>query len=121
MKKTSKSTSIKIGIKQLEMLKQIAQKLELTQKECLEKTIEEALSVMKKKTKLKAKLHIEEMTPEEATVYTERKIEELEKTMNYIVGMIKLQEREILNPILVESKILSAKNDEIIQALKNIK
>jgi len=121
MSNKQQNITVKIGKKHLEMVKQMSEKLDLTQKACLEKTIEEAHRIMKQKSKLKAKLNIEEMSPDEAIVFLERKVESLGKNLDFIVGMIKLQEREILNPILTEAKTVSAQNTQIITALKKIK
>lgn len=121
MTNAQKNITVKIDRRHIEMVKQMSEKRELTQKACLEKVIEEANRIMKQKTKLRAKLKIEELTPDEAVVFLERKVEGLEKNISYLIGIAKLQEREILNPIFSELKRISSQNEEIIEGLKAVK
>lgn len=124
MKSNEKSkniASVKLTKKHLEMLKVLAEKEGKTQKECMGEIIDMATRQKKTQSKLKAKLDIKEMDSSEAFALLEHKIDSLEKSHSYIVGMIKTQEREILNPILTESRKISGQNLEIITALKNLK
>lgn len=121
--KSKHPTSIWTDTQTRETLKQLAEKMGVSQGKCLSLLIEEKNHRDKVYSKKKRE-EFENLDIPDAINQINRRLEKIEKRENprdTIVSFFRTQEKDILKPMREETRLLLTKLDSIIEALTKVK
>lgn len=123
LQKRKRPTSIWTDTQTREALKQLAEKMGVSQGKCLSLLIEEKNHRDKVYSKKKRE-EFENLDIPDAINQINRRLEKIEKRENprdTIVSFFRTQEKDILKPMREETRLLLTKLDSIIEALTKVK
>lgn len=118
-----KPTTIAADSQARDAIKEIAKSMGVTQKKCLSVIIDEKLHRDKIARKRK-KEEFKQLGVPDALNQINRRLEKIEKRENLrdtIVSFFRTQEKNILKPMNAKVEYISAKLDEMIEAINHIK
>lgn len=121
-KKDQKSTTISADPSVRDALKQIAEKMGITQRKCLSLIMDEKVHRDKVNSRKKRE-EFEQLDLPDAINQINHRLEKIEKRENprdTIVSFFRTQEKEILKPMSAKVELIYSKLQDILDALKSI-
>ena len=122
-KKDQKPTTISADASVRDALKQIAERLGMTQRKCLAFIMDEKVHRDKVNSRKKRE-EFEQLDVPDALNQINRRLEKIEKRENprdTIVSFFRTQEKEILKPMSAKIETIHSKLQDILDALKNLR
>ena len=121
-KKDQKPTTISADPSVRDALKQIAEKMGITQRKCLSLIMDEKVHRDKVNSRKKRE-EFEQLDLPDAINHINHRLEKIEKRENprdTIVSFFRTQEKEILKPMSAKVELIYSKLQDILDALKSI-